>query len=322
MGGGRAALAASGLGCLPAAALAAGYPTRPVTLIVPYPAGGSLDTVARILAKSLGARLGQTVVVDNKAGAGTAIGMGAAAQASADGYTLVISSNPSFTINPALKAKLPYDPVKSFEAIGLLGGSPLVLLAHPAQPAKTAKDVIALAKAKSGRLTYASFGNGTTSHFAGEMFKVMAGVDLTHVPYKGSAPAMQDLIGGQVDFSFDINVAAKPQVEAGKVRAIAVTSKQRTPSMPGVPTLAESGLPDYEMVPWLALLAPRGLADDVRKPLVSALAEVLAGAATKAELTKVGVDVDYRPPSAYEPRVAKELPLIRAYAHKAQITVD
>jgi tripartite-type tricarboxylate transporter receptor subunit TctC len=313
--------AAAALGA-PLGATAAGFPSKPVTLVVPYPAGGSLDTVARILAKALGAKLGQAVVVDNKAGAGTTIGVGAAAQAAPDGHTLLISSNTSFTINPALKSKLSYDPIKSFDAIGLIGGSPLVMLAHPSVPARSVKEVVALAKSKPGKLTYASFGAGTTAHFAGEMFKVMAGADIVHVPYKGSAPAMQDLIGGQVDLSFDINVAAKPHIEAGKVRAIAVTSRQRTPSLVGVPTFAESGLPDYEMVPWLAMLAPRGLPGDVRQVLVKALADALADPATKAELTKVGVDVEYGAPTAYEPRVAKELPLIRAYVHKAGIVVD
>jgi tripartite-type tricarboxylate transporter receptor subunit TctC len=262
------------------------------------------------------------VIVDNKAGAGTVIGVGAVAQAAPDGYTLLISSNTSFTINPALRAKLPYDPIRSFDAIGLIGGSPLVLLAHPSVPARNVKEVIDLARGKPGKLSYASFGSGTTSHFAGEMFKVMSGVDIVHVPYKGSAPAMQDLIGGQVDLSFDINVAARPHVEAGKVKAIAVTSKQRTPSLPGVPTFAEAGLPDYEMVPWLAMVAPRGLPVDARQALVKALADVLAEPATKAELTKVGVDVEHGAPAAYEPRVAKELPLIRAYVHKAGISVD
>jgi tripartite-type tricarboxylate transporter receptor subunit TctC len=318
----RRLLAATPAAILPWHLHAADFPAKPITLIVPYPAGGSLDTVARILAKSLGARLGQTVIVDNKAGAGTVIGVGAAAQAAPDGYTLVISSNTSFTINPALKPKLPYDAVASFEAIGVIGGSPLVLLAHPSFPAKSVKEVVELAKSRPGKLNYASFGNGTTSHFAGEMFKVMAGIDIAHVPYKGSAPAMQDLIGGQVGLSFDINVAAKPHVESGKIKAIAVTSKYRTPSLPSVPTFAESGLPNYEMVPWLAMLAPRGLPDEARKALVNALADSLADPVTKAELTRVGVDVEYGPPATYEPRVSKELPLIRAYVHKAKISVD
>jgi tripartite-type tricarboxylate transporter receptor subunit TctC len=318
----RRLLAATPAAIFPWHLHAAGFPVKPITLIVPYPAGGSLDTVARILAKSLSARLGQAVVVDNRAGAGTVIGVGAAAQAFPDGHTLVISSNTSFTINPALKPKLPYDSVKSFDAIGVIGGSPLVLLAHPSVPAKSVKEVIDLAKSQPGKMLYASFGNGTTSHFAGEMLKAMAGIDITHVPYKGSAPAMQDLIGGQVGLSFDINVAAKPQIASGRVKAIAVTSRHRTPSLPNIPTFAESGLPNYEMVAWLAMLAPRGLPDEVRKALVKALADSLGDPATRADLTRVGVDVEYGPPPAYEARVNKELPTVRAYVQRAKISVD
>ena len=165
---------------LPLAAVAA-YPERPVTLVVPYPPGGATDVIARIVAKDLGQRLGQPVVVENKAGAGTVIGAGFVAQAPADGHTLLISSNTTFTVNPALRPKLPYDPQKSFEGVGILGTSPLVLLANPTVPARSVKDVIALAKAKPGKLAYGSFGSGTTSHIAGEMFKLAAGVDLLHV---------------------------------------------------------------------------------------------------------------------------------------------
>jgi len=317
-----ASLAVASALLLPLGALAAGYPNRPITLVVPYPAGGSADTVARLIAKSMTAHLGQTIIVDNKAGAGTAIGAGAVAQAAPDGYTLLLSSNTTWTLNAALKTKLPYDPVKSFEAVGLIGGSPLVLLANPSVQANSVQELVAVAKSKPGKLTYASFGNGTSSHFAGEMFKLMAGVEITHVPYKGSAPAMQDLIGGQVDLSFDVNVAAKPQLEARKVKALAVTSKERTPSLPNVPTLAESGYADYEMVPWLAMVAPRGLPEDARKALVKALADALADAGTRAALTEAGVDIAYEPPAAYESRVAKELPLMRAYVQRARIAID
>ena len=306
----------------PAAAQSPGFPSRPITLVVPYPAGGSADTVARIVAKGLSARLGQVIVVDNKAGAGTVIGATLAAQAAPDGYTLLFSSNTTWTINPALKPKMPYDPVKSFEALGLIGGSPLVLLANPKLPVTTVQELVALAKSRPDKVTYASFGNGTSSHFAGEMFKFMAGVDITHVPYKGSAPAMQDLLGGQVDLSFDINVAAKPHVESGRVRALAVTSRKRTPSLPKVPTFVEAGLPDYEIVPWLAMVAPRGLPADVRQALAKALGDVLADPGTRAELTQVGVDVAHEPPAAYETRVARELPLMRAYVQRARIAVD
>jgi tripartite-type tricarboxylate transporter receptor subunit TctC len=318
----RTLLCAAAIALCPWGALAAGFPDKPVTLVVPYPPGGATDTVGRIMAKALSGRLGQTVIVDNKAGAGTVIGAGTVAKAAADGYSLLISSNTTFTINPALKSRLPYDPLTSFESLGLIGSSPLVLLAHPSLAANNVKELVALAKAQPGTLNFASFGAGTTSHFAGEMFKLMTGAPLTHVPYKGSAPAMQDLIGGQVQLSFDTNVASIPQIQAGKVKAIAVTSAKPTPTLPGVPTVAQAGYPDYEMVPWITIVAPRGLPEPVRKTLQKAFADALADAAVVAELSKVGVDVRYQPPAAYVSRVSTELPLLRAYVHKAGLTVD
>ncbi|SHN08500.1 tripartite tricarboxylate transporter substrate binding protein [Rhizobacter sp. OV335] len=308
------------LACSPA--LAAGFPEKPVTLVVPFPPGGATDTMARIIAKGMGQRLAQPVIVDNKAGAGTTIGAGAVAQAAPDGHTLLISSNTTFTVNPALKAKLPYDAQKSFESIGLIGTSPLVLLANPSLPANSVKELVALAKAQPGKLAYASFGNGTTAHLAGEMFKLVAGVDILHVPYKGSSPAMTDLIGGQVALSFDTNVAALPMLRAGHVKALAVTSARRSPSLPRVPTIAEAGYPGFEMLPWITIVAPRGLPPAVQKTLGKALADTLADAAVRADLEKAGVDVSYEPGSFYDARVAKELPLLRAYVHKANIPLE
>lgn len=274
------------------------------------------------MARGMGPHLKQTVIIENKAGAGTVIGAAAVAQAPADGYTLLISSNTTFTINPGLKARLPYDPLKSFEAIGILGTSPLVLLANPSVPASTVAELVALARSQPGKLAYGSFGNGTTSHFAGEMFKVQAGVQITHVPYKGSAPAMQDLIGGQVQLTFDTNVAALPMLQAGRVKAIAVTSLKPSPSLPQVPSIAASGYPGFEMVPWITIVAPRGLPPAIQATLNQAFVNALADPAIKGDLTKAGVDVGYEPPSAYDARVTRELPLIRAYVHKAGLTPD
>ncbi|OYV01632.1 MAG: ABC transporter substrate-binding protein [Burkholderiales bacterium PBB5] len=270
----------------------------------------------------MGQRLGQQVLVDNKPGAGTVIGAGQVAQAAADGYTLLISSNTTFTINPALKSKLPYDPLTSFESLGVMGSSPLVLLANPALPVKDVKGLVALAKAQPGKLSFGSFGNGSTSHFAGEMFKLVAGINIVHVPYKGSAPAMQDLMGGQIQLTFDTNVASIPQIKAGKVKALAVTSLKPSTTLPGVPSIAESGYAGFEMVPWITVVAPRGLPAAVRNSLTRAFADSLADAGTRAELEKVGVDVVPEPPAAYERRVADELPKLRVYVHKAGLTVE
>ncbi len=300
----------------------AAWPEKPLTLVVPYPPGGATDTIARLLAGPLGKRLGQSVIVENKAGAGTAIGAQAVARANADGYTLLISSNTTFTVNPALKSKLPYDPQKDFESIGLIGTSPLVLLAHPKVPATTVQEVIALSKKSPNGLNFGSFGVGTTAHLAGEMFKVMTGANLVHVAYRGSAPAMTDLIGGQIPLSFDTSVAARPQMAAGKVKAIAVTTAKRSPQMPQVPTVAELGFSGYEMVPWITIVTRRGMSNEARAKLEKALKETVLDPATRGELERKGLDVAYQPGKVYDTRVAQELPLLRAYAHRANIPVQ
>ena len=306
---------------LPLAATA--FPDKPIAMVVPYPPGGAADVLGRIVARHLQSVLpGSTVVIDNKAGAGTVVGAQAVAQAAPDGHTLLISSNTTWTMNPALKAKLPYDTLKSFESIGTLGGIPLVLLVNPSTPAASVKDLVALAKAQPGKLNYASFGIGSSSHFAGEMFKAAAGVDLNHVPYKGSAPAMQDLIGGQVPVAFDTNVATVPQLAAGKVRALALTSSRRLASLPGVPTMAEAGYPGFELTAWISVVAPRGLPEGVRATLVKALADVVALPAAAADLGKAGLDVGYEPPAAFEARVQRELPAMRQLVQRAGIVAE
>ena len=300
----------------------AAYPDKPITVVVPYPPGGATDILARKLAGPLGQRLGQPVIVENKAGAGTAIGAALVAKSAPDGYTLLISSNTTFTVNAALKNSLPYDPQKDFESVGLIGSSPLVLLAHPKLPANMVKELLALSRRDPKGLNYGSFGVGTTAHMAGEMFKVMTGANMVHVAYRGSAPAMTDLIGGQIPLSFDTNVAAMPQMATGKVKAIAVTSRQRSPQMPQVPTVAEAGFPDYEMVPWIAYVGRRGMPTDVSARLSKALKDSLSDPAVKAELQKVGLDVLFEPGTVYDKRVAQELPLLRAYVHRANIPVE
>jgi tripartite-type tricarboxylate transporter receptor subunit TctC len=300
----------------------AAYPEKPITLVVPYPPGGATDTLARVLAGPLGKRLGQTVVVENKAGAGTAIGATAVARSAPDGYTLLISSNTTFTVNAALKHSLPYDPQKDFESIGIIGSSPLVLLAHPKLAAQSVKDVVELSKRTPKGLDFGSFGVGTTAHLAGEMFKVMTGANITHVAYKGSAPAMTDLMGGQIQLTFDTSVAAMPQMAAGKVKAIAVTTQKRSAQMPQVPTVAEAGFPEYEMVPWITVVARRGMPAEVSGKLVQALKDAVNDPVTRAELQQKGVDVAYEPGAMYDTRVARELPLLRAYVHRANIPVQ
>ncbi len=300
----------------------AAYPSKPISLVVPYPPGGATDIIGRIMAQAMSKSLGQPVVVENKAGAGTVIGAAEVAQAQADGYTLLISSNTTFTANPAIKAKLPYDPPKNFESVAGIGSSPLVLLANPNVTVKTVKELVAAANQPNAKFAFGSFGSGTTSHLAGEMFKYMAGVDILHVPYKGSAPAMTDLIGGQIQFTFDTNVAALPMLRAGKVKAIAVTSAQRSSTLPNVPTIAESGYPGYEMVPWIVIVAPRGLPKAVSQKLTSSIQDILKDPNSKRDLERAGLEVAFEEPQSYDKRVATELPLLRAYVHRAKITAD
>ena len=300
----------------------AAYPEKPITVVVPYPPGGATDILARKLAGPLGQRLGQPVIVENKAGAGTAIGAAFVAKSAPDGYTLLISSNTTFTVNAALKNSLPYDPQKDFESVGLIGSSPLVLLAHPKLPANNVKELLALAQRDPKGLNFGSFGVGTSAHLAGEMFKVMTGANMVHVAYRGSAPAMTDLIGGQIPLSFDTSVAAMPQMATGKVKAIAVTTRLRSPQMPQVPSVAEAGFPDYEMVPWIGYVGRRGMPADVSARLSKAIQDSLSDPTVKAELQKVGLDVLFEPGSVYDKRVSQELPLLRAYVHRANIPVE
>ncbi|MGZ5151941.1 MAG: tripartite tricarboxylate transporter substrate binding protein [Burkholderiales bacterium] len=233
------------------------YPSRPIRLIVPSAPGGGTDYTARTIGQKLTESIGQTVLVDNRAGAAGNIGVEIAAKSSPDGYTLVMPIT-SFPINPHLYAKLPFDTLKDFAPVVLASSAPLFLVVNPSIPAKSVGDLIALAKAKPGQLNYANSGNGTTAHLAGELFKKMAGVELVSVPYKGGGPAVIDLIAGRVQIYFSTIPAALSQVQAGKLRGIAVTTLKRVNLIPDVPTAAESGLPGFEVVGWFGIFAPAG----------------------------------------------------------------
>ena len=232
------------------------YPAKPIRFIVPFPPGGGNNLIARELSQHLTESLGQPMVVDNRPGASTLIGAEAAAKASPDGYTLFMGNNSTLTINPHLYKKLPYDAVRDFAPLSLLASAPFVLLAHPSVPAQSVKELIALARQRPGQLNFGSSGLGIATHLAGEMFKLMARVDIVHIPYKGAAPALTDLIGGQIELLFNNVISAMPHVRSGRLRALAVTSKTRSHALPQVPAVAEAGLPDYEASVWYAVLAP------------------------------------------------------------------
>lgn len=253
--------AALSLAFIASAAQAQSYPSQPIRLVVPYPAGGAVDFLGRQLAAKLGAELKQTVVVENRAGAGGLIGADHVAKAKPDGYTIVLGTNSSHSIAPSVVKKMPYDPVNDFAPVSLVAVTPYVVVVHPDVPAKTLAELIALAKSKPESLTFGSAGAGTTPHLAGELFATMTGTKLRHIPYKGSGPMVNDLLGGQIQLAFDNSAMA--QIKAGKLRALAVTGPQRLPSIPEVPTPAEAGLPGYEVLGWFGLYAPKGTPPEI-----------------------------------------------------------
>ncbi|MCJ0761656.1 Bug family tripartite tricarboxylate transporter substrate binding protein [Variovorax terrae] len=260
------------LAAAPLGALAQGnYPNKPLTMIVPYPAGGAADNAARAAMNAMSAVLGQPIVIDNRPGAGGNIGVAVAANAKPDGYTLLLGHISPMVINPHTYSKLQVNPMKDLAPIGLFGSGPMILVVHPSVPAKNLQEFIAYAKAHPGQLNYASAGSGGTTHVAMELLASKAGIQMTHVPYKGGAPALQDLLAGRVQAMNDALPQLLPYVKEGKLRAIAVTGAQRSEFAPEVPTAAESGLPDYVLYGWLSLFVPAQTPMDVRRTLKSAL---------------------------------------------------
>jgi len=318
----RRALLAAGAAALAAGSAWAAFPERPITLVAPYPAGGAADVLARLLAKRLEDQLGKPVVVDNRPGAGTAIGAAMVANARPDGYTLLISSNSTFTMNPAAGAKTSYDPARSFDALGLVGTLPLAVLVNAAVPVKDVQQLVAAAKAQPDKFPYGSFGNATSSHYAGAMFTQATGLSLTHVPYKGSAPLMTDLIGGQIPLSFDTVVAASAQARTGKIKVLAVTTTQRSSTLPDVPTMAESGYPGFDLTAWLAMVAPRGLPADVKDRLVKALAAVMTSPETQEAMRKAGFEPQWAAVPDWAGMVTQDIARMKAVADKAQIKLE
>lgn len=320
--GALASVATGALVLMAAAPAAAAYPDRPVQLVSPYSPGGAADNMARMLAKKLEEQLGVPVVVENKPGAGTAIGAQAVANAKPDGYTLLLSASSTFTTNPALLPKLAYDPVKSFDPIGMVGSVSLALVANPSVPARTPAELAQLAKAQPEKYSFGSFGNGTAAHFAGEMFNAAAGTRMQHIPYRGSSQAMTDLIGGQIPVSFDTVVAAMPHMKAGKVRVLAVVGNKRSTQLPDVPTMAESGYPDVDIVSWIALVAPRGLPPEVHARLDKALAAAMALPDTQERMRSAGFELGYRPLPDWAKLVGDDIASMKRIAQRARISLD
>ena len=303
----RRILLAAALAAAPLAAWAA-FPERPLRLVVPFPAGGAADLMARGLAQHLGEQLGQQVVIDNRGGAGGTVACEIVARAPADGYTLLFGTMGTQAINPALYSKLRYDPLKDFAPIALTHITPRVLVVGPSVKACNVGELIALARAKAGQLTYGSAGNGSSSHLSGALFESLAGVDLVHVPYKGSAPLLTDLLAGRVDATFDSFTVYEEHIKSGRVRALAVTSRMRMAALPQVPTLAEAGLPGYEVSNWLGVLAPAGTPKEVVTALHAAVIRAMADAGMKRQLTALGIEPAASTPDEFSALIRSEIP--------------
>ena len=276
-------------------AWAQAWPARPVNLIVPFPAGGTTDVLARALGQELSKSLGQPVVVENRPGAGTVVAGALVAKAPPDGYTLLLGASTTLTLNPAIRNPLPYDPLRSFTPLGLVADMGLVLVAHNETPARTLPELVALAKADPDKLSYGSFGTGSSVHFGGEMLKTATGMRMVHVPFNGSSPSLTALMGGQVQVAVDTVVATTPLIKAGKIRPIAALGPQRLALLPQVPTVAESGYPGFAMDTWFAFLAPAGLPAPVQKKLEKALADAMAEPAMKKKLVDIGLSPAWGP---------------------------
>jgi tripartite-type tricarboxylate transporter receptor subunit TctC len=314
-------LLAMTLALSPFAALAQAYPSRPVTIIVPYAAGGSLDAVTRILARSLTMRLGQTVLVENKAGAGSNIGAAYVAKSAPDGYTLFLAS-PATAINVSLYAQLNYDPEKDLAPVSLVTAVPSVLIVHPSSPYKSIADLVAAAKQSPGKLNYSSGGAGTSEHLGSEMFKFFCGVDVTHIPYKGGAPAMADLMGGQVTMMFSNRIGALPHIRSGKLRALGVADSVRSPQLPDVPTFAEAGYPNLKVLVWSGIMAPAGTPAAIVNRLHGAITESMQAPDMRTQMDEMGVTIASGGPAQFGEFLKREIALWRPIVKQSGARVD
>ncbi|KQP11670.1 tripartite tricarboxylate transporter substrate binding protein [Pseudorhodoferax sp. Leaf265] len=297
----RMALGLLGAACVLAAssAQAQAWPARPLKLIVPFPPGGAADTIGRYYAEQLGQALGQPVVVDNKPGAGTAIAAEAAARAAPDGYTLSLATSGQLTILPHLQDKLRFDPLQDFAPVSLLASVPNVVAVNAKFPAQSVAELVAAAKAQPNKLGYSSCGTGTLCHLSGELFKNLTGADLLHVPYKGSAPAIAAVLGGEVPVAVDTLAVLAPQIQAGKLRGLVLTAAQRSPLLPGVPSAPEAGLPAFATAGWFGIVLPAGAPAPVVERLQREIATIARAPRTVQELEAKGIMVEHNTPAAF-----------------------
>ena len=316
-----AILAVAGL-CPDTGALAQTYPERPIHMIVPTPPGGPIDTMARVVAHGLSAEIGQSIVIDNRGGAGNTIGSAEAARATADGYTLLFSSASGLVISPLLYAHPGYDPLKSFAPIAATTDIPLVLVVNPLLPVHSVQELVAYAKAHPGKLNFASGGSGTLPHLAGEMLKSMAGIDIVHVPYKGGGPGLADTVAGQTQIMFDVPATVTPFAKAGKLRVLAVASATRDPFLPDVPTMNESGFPSFQATSWTGILAPAGTPRPIIAKLNKAVNQALVSRQVKSTLARLGANPLGGPPDTLAQMIsddrARWAPIVKQLHLKAE----
>lgn len=301
----QAALASTALGTSSLHAQA--WPSKPIKYVVPFPAGGTTDILARIIGPKLSTALGTPVLVDNRPGAGGVLGSDLVAKSASDGYTILGSTISTHAINPALNPKMPYDAAKDFTGITLIGSVANAVIVPANSPFKTLKELIDFGRANPGKLSYSSAGNGTSQHMSGEMFKLMAKVFAVHIPYRGSAPAIQDVIGGQLSMGFDTIVVAAPHIKAGTVRALAVTSARRVKGFENIPTIAESGVPGFDVASWQAVHAPAGTPPEIVARLASEIAKAIEMPDVRARLDGLGLEPSGMPPAQFADFNRKEL---------------
>jgi tripartite-type tricarboxylate transporter receptor subunit TctC len=282
------------------------YPSKAITMVVPFSAGGTTDILARIVGQALGQELGETIIIENKPGAGGNIGAQQAARSKADGYTLFMGTVGTHAINQALYKKLPYDPVKDFAPLSRVASVPNLLVAHPSRPYKTVQEMIAYAKANPGNVTYGSSGSGSSIHLSGDLFKSMTHLDMVHIPYKGSAPAVSDLLGNQIAVMFDNMPSAIQHVRSGKLRPLAVTTAKRSPELPDVPTIAEAGVPGYEATSWFGLWAVAGTPAPVLDKLHTSLSKVLKDPAVVKKINEQGGEITIDTPAQFDAFIKTE----------------
>jgi tripartite-type tricarboxylate transporter receptor subunit TctC len=297
------------------------WPSKPVTLIVPFAPGGTTDIVARPIAQALSQEFGQTFVVENRAGAGGTLAAGIAARAAPDGYTLFVATV-AHTMATSLYRQLSYDFERDFVPITVLASVPNILVVNPSVPAKSVQELIEYAKANPGKLAYGSAGNGSTEHLSAELFKSMTGVDMVHVPYKGGAPMMADLIGGQIQLAVETSGSAAPHIKAGKVRALAVTTATRSPAFPELPTFTEAGLKGYEVTTWYAILAPRGTPSEITTKLYVAIAKILKAADMKQRLEQFGAEPGGIAPEQFAAFIKSETAKWAKVVRESKATTD